>query len=113
MENFEGIGESCTDAVRRWLVDTDAGNAPGGYKDQRYSSSEARRVATEAHDFVEAAAMLQAWFTDRLTVDPGLPGPFAPVGVALMANALELVNWYEIADELRDKPASPSPPPLT
>jgi hypothetical protein len=113
VENFEGIGESCTDAVRRWLVDADAGYTPGESNDPRYSRSEARRVATGARDFVAAAAMLQAWFTDRLTVDPGLPGPFAPIGVALLANALELVNWYEIAEELRDKPVSPSPPPLT
>lgn len=114
MDNFEGIGESCTDAIRRWLADADAdaGDRPGEYLDRRYSSAEARKVANEAPDFVAAAALLQAWFTDRLTVDPGVPGPFHPIAVALLGNALELVNWYEVAEEVRDRPAPPEPPLL-
>lgn len=101
MGNFEGIGESCTGAIRAWIVDDDLGRDPDLFRLQRYSSAEARKMAREANDFVQAAAHLQAWFTDRLTVDPGVPGPFAPVAYALLMNALELVNWYQIAEEVR------------
>jgi hypothetical protein len=102
VDNFEGIGESCTNAVRAWIGEAEAGTDADLFRLQRFSRFEARKVAAEAPDFVQAASLLQAWFTDRLTVDPGVPGPFAPVANALLANALELVNWYQIAEELRD-----------
>jgi hypothetical protein len=101
MDNFEGIGESCTDSIRAWISGDDTGGSPDLFRDQRYSSSEARKVATDAPDFVNAAALLQAWFTDRLTVDPGVNGPFGPIVIALLGNSLELVNWYQIAQECR------------
>jgi hypothetical protein len=100
MDNFEGIGESCTNAIRAWIGDDGTGASQDIFRDQRYSISEARRVATDAPDFVAAAALLQAWFTDRLTVEPGVTGPFAPIAFALLGNALELVNWYQIAEEV-------------
>jgi hypothetical protein len=101
LDNFEGIGESCTNAIRVWIRDTEAIGDPDLFRLQRYSSAEARKLAAEASDFVQAAALLQAWFNDRLTVDPGVPGPFAPIAYALLSNALELVNWYQIAEEVR------------
>ena len=101
MDNFEGIGESCTNAIRDWIEDERMVSDPDLFRLQRYSSSEARKLASEAADFVQAAALLQAWFTDRLTADPGVDGPFAPVAHALLTDALELVNWYQIAEEVR------------
>jgi hypothetical protein len=101
LDNFEGIGESCTNAIRAWIGDAESGDEPDLFRLQRYSRAEARRMAADAADFVQAAALLQAWFTDRLTVDPGVPGPFGPVANALLGNALELVNWYQVAEEVR------------
>jgi hypothetical protein len=101
LDNFECIGESCTDAIRDWIGTAESGDEPDLFRIQRYSRAEARQVATEAADFVEAAALLQAWFTDRLTVDPGSPGPFSPITCVLLGNVLELVNWYQIAEEVR------------
>lgn len=101
MGNFEGIGESCTNAIRVWIADDKPGLDPDLFRVLRLSSAEARKLAREADDFVQAAALLQAWFTDRLTIDPGVPGPFAPIAYALLSNALELVNWYQIAEEAR------------
>ena len=77
------------------------GTDPDMFRLQRFSNAEARKLAAEAPDFVQAASLLQAWFTDRLTVEPGVAGPFAPVAYALLGNALELVNWYQIAEEVR------------
>ncbi|MFO0954320.1 MAG: hypothetical protein U0835_24815 [Isosphaeraceae bacterium] len=102
MSNFEGIGEICTNAVREWIADDTLGRDPDMFRLQRFSSSEARKLAREADDFVQAAAILQSWFTDRLTADPGVPGPFAPVACTLLLNAIELVNWYQIAEEIRE-----------
>lgn len=113
MGNFEGIGESCTEAIRRWISGADRGIDPDLFRLQRHSSAEASKLACEAEDFVQAAALLQAWFTDRLTVDPGVPGPFAPIAHTLMANALELVNWYQVAEEVRERHPPPAAGPLT
>ena len=82
MDNFEGIGESCTNAVRAWLGGSGSGTDPDMFRLQRFSNTEARKLAAEAPDFVQAASLLQAWFTDRLTVEPGVAGPFAPIDCA-------------------------------
>jgi hypothetical protein len=100
--NFEGIGESCTNAIRDWIADDKPRHDPDLFRVQRLSNAEVRKLACEADDFVQAATLLQAWFTDRLTIDPGVPGPFAPIAYALLLNALELVDWYQIAEEVRD-----------
>ena len=101
MENSDEIGESCTNAILNWINGAETGTDPDHFPLQRHSSAEVRRLALGSPDFLSAAELLHAWFTDRLTVEPGVRGPFAPVAYTLIMNALELVNWYQVAEELR------------
>jgi hypothetical protein len=53
----------------------------------------------------EAADRLRNWFLERLTVSPGVRGPFADLACNLITWALEDVNrgvdWEEVVEALR------------
>jgi hypothetical protein len=67
----------------------------------RYGRAEAQQVALDATTSDAAADRLRAWFTDRLTVDPGHPGPFGDLAFDLINAALGLVDWIVVAAEIR------------
>src|SRR4051812_15228588 len=92
--------ENLTNSVRMWLAgDDDA--SPDAFAAQRYGRAEAQKVALDAPTSGAAADQLRAWFTDRLTVDPGHPGPFGDLACDLINAALDLVDWVVVAAEIR------------
>ena len=42
------------------------------------------------------AEELRAWFTERLTVDPGVTGPFQGLSVELLSAVLDSVRWLSL-----------------
>jgi hypothetical protein len=58
-------------------------------------------MAIEPLDDQSAGEALRGWFTDRLTVDPGTPGPFSNLAFDLIGAALDLVDWSAVAHEIR------------
>jgi hypothetical protein len=75
MADYEEIMRSCTDSIALWLDGSDlADEPPDAFQLERYGHRQAIAVATDAPDNESAAQSLQHWFTDRLTVDPGVPG---------------------------------------
>lgn len=100
MHDRDDLAAPATTAVRMWLAGEDDEPA-GGFLVQKYGRDEARRVATEPALSEDAARQLRDWFTDRLTVDPGVPGPFGNLAYELVNLALDAVDWEAIADEIR------------
>lgn len=49
----------------------------------------------------QAAEQLRTWFEERLTVDPGVPGPFGGLAQNLISTTLDLVDWAAITREMR------------
>jgi hypothetical protein len=52
----------------------------------------------------QAATELGAWFTDRLTIDPGVSGPFGSLGADLISMALVAdggIGWGAIVGTIR------------
>ena len=67
--------------------------------------AEAMEIVRGGKPLEQAADQLRVWFTERLTVDPGMPGPFADLASNLISWALEDVNrgvnWQGIVGALR------------
>jgi hypothetical protein len=101
MSAIEEVRDSCTGCVRMWLDNPRfKSSGPDSFAFINNSNDEVRRLVIDApHD--EAADVLERWFTDRLTVDPGVPGPFYSLAFDLLGNVLDLVDWQAIADEIR------------
>lgn len=95
------LTETVTDSVRLWLADEDDGAAVSLLA-RRYGPAGACQAALDADDLDEAAHALRSWFTERLTVDPGVPGRFGPLARTLIGASLGLVDWRDLADEIRD-----------
>jgi hypothetical protein len=93
-----------TNSVRMWLAEDDD-PSPDAFAAQRYGRSEALSITREAEDAEIAARFLRSWFTDRLTVDPGHPGPFGNLAFDLIGAALDLVDWPALAEEIREEKA--------
>ena len=91
-----------TDSVQFFLAEPDDDTPPDAFAVLRYSRAEARRIAKEAADIATATEDLKSWFIDRLTVDPGHPGPFGNLAAYLITAALERVNWRDIAYSIRE-----------
>jgi hypothetical protein len=102
MSRLEALTKSLTDCVRLWLFAPD--DPDGGFAVQRYGRGEARQIASEADNIEDAARSLENWFIDRLTVDPGIPGPFGGLAYDLISSALDLVDWGALAAEVRTSP---------
>jgi hypothetical protein len=66
---------------------------------------EAMEIVRGGLPLEQAADQLRIWFTERLSVDPGMPGPFADLASNLIFWALEDVNrgvnWPSIVGALR------------
>jgi hypothetical protein len=67
--------------------------------------SEAMEIVRGDTPLEQAADQLRIWFTERLSVDPGMPGPFADLASNLISWALKDVsrgvNWPGIVGALR------------
>lgn len=99
--DVQEYSRAATSSVKLFLAGDDDEPA-GGFAVQRYGRSEARAVAKAADTLDQAATDLEAWFTDRLTVDPGIPGPFGNLAYDLITSSLDFVDWEEVAAEIRD-----------
>jgi hypothetical protein len=93
--DVDDFRESVTSSVIIWLSGDDD-VAPGPFALERYGRREVARVAADAESLEEAAIAVREWFTDRLTVDPGVPGPFGNLAYSLVNAALDLVDWPEV-----------------
>jgi hypothetical protein len=51
----------------------------------------------------DAAKALRIWFRERLTVDPGVPGPFQWLAVNLISTMLDHVSWESIVQAIRER----------
>ena len=91
-----------TDSVRFFLVEPDEDTPPDAFPAQRYIREEARKIARDAPDIATATEGLKSWFIDRLTVDPGHPGPFGALASDLITAALDRVDWLDIAYSIRE-----------
>ena len=49
----------------------------------------------------DASEFLRSWWQERLTVDPGIAGPFSDLGFNLMSTILDLVDWKAIIQAMR------------
>jgi hypothetical protein len=67
------------------------------------SLGEAMAIVRSGSDFERAAKDLATWFLERLTVDPGIPGPFSDLGYQLISTMLDLVDWKEIVRIMRTR----------
>jgi hypothetical protein len=85
-----------TKFIHTWLL---------GFRKADPAYSEALQIArSDAHAEV-AARELKEWFVNRLIIDPGVPGPFAPLAAAILATALDRVRWLTIVRAAREEEA--------
>ena len=91
-----------TASVQFFLAEPDDATPPDAFPAQRYLRAEARKITRDAPDIATATDDLKSWFLDRLTVDPGHPGPFGALATDLIAAALERVDWRDIAYSIRE-----------
>jgi hypothetical protein len=63
----------------------------------------AMEIVRTGTDYNEAAESLESWFLDRLTIDPGMPGPFGDLGFNLVSTMLDLVDWKDVIRIMRTR----------
>jgi hypothetical protein len=94
------LRESVTHSVQLWLVGEDEEGE--GFAVRRYGRSEAKELVRRAESLSDAMLALRDWFADRLTVDPGVPGPFGGLAYDLISGAMDLVRWDQVAHSIRE-----------
>src|SRR5271157_3423441 len=77
--DFLKLRKYATSAVHDWLFLEAGEGSPN-----EVSRSEPMEVVRGRDHLEDAAAALQEWFTERLTVDPGFPSPFLDLGANLI-----------------------------
>ena len=95
----DDLGQVATGQIYSWLV---SHMQPGPREDTlTFALQEARAVAVAADDDEQAAADLKPYLRDRLTVDPGVPGPFGGLAADLLASLLDEVDWVRLVHWIR------------
>jgi hypothetical protein len=104
------LRESVTHSVQLWLVGE--GEEGDGLAVRRYGRSEAKELVRRAESLSDAMLALRDWFADRLTLDPGVPGPFGGLAYDLISGAMDLVRWDQVARSIREDEEEGRPPIL-
>ena len=94
MKKRLNLGVAATALVRDWIQ-------MKGVNDP--DIEEALQVVRRRDHLPEATKQLGAWFLERLTVDPGFPGPFADLGRSLLGTILDEVDWEAIVCFMRER----------
>ncbi len=88
------VGAGVTSIVRDWIQ-------VKGVDDE--SLEDAMAIVRGREHSPESAKQLESWFLERLTVDPGMPGPFCDLGASLLGTVLDLVDWKAIIRFMRER----------
>jgi hypothetical protein len=82
-----------TKTVHRWVA---------GFGKDDIAFAEVIEIARSSSHIEIIADFVKTWFVQRLTVDPGVKGPFHGLSSELLSDVLDNVRWLSIVQSIRE-----------